>query len=81
MAESTIKVDIHEPDAAAATTDDIRNPSLGRAFDRAVQGFMNILAAVLIGVGYLIPLLVIAGAVYLVVWVVRRRSRRTTTDG
>ena len=42
---------------------------------------MNILAAVLIGFGYLIPLLVIAGVVYLVVWVVRRRSRRTTTDG
>ena len=81
VAESTIKVDIHEPDAATAATDDISNPSLGRAFDRAVQGFMNILAAVLIGIGYLIPLLVIAGAVYLVVWGVRRRSRRTTADG
>jgi len=82
VAESTIKVDIHEPDAATATSsDDIRNPSLGRALDRAVQGFMNILAAVLIGSGYLIPLLVIAGVIYLVVVVVRRRSRRTTTDG
>ena len=81
VAESTIKVDIHEPGAATATTDDIRNPSLARAFDRAVQGFMNILAAVLIGFGYLIPLLVIAGLIYLVVSVVRRRSRRTTTDG
>ena len=51
VAESTIKVDIHEPDAAVANTtnDDIRNPSLGRAFERAVQGFMNILAAVVIG--------------------------------
>lgn len=81
VAESTIKVDIHEPDAAAATTDDIRNPSIGRAFDRAVQGFMNILAAVLIGFGYLIPLLVIAGVISLVVTMVRRRSRRTPTDG
>ncbi|MEP6972822.1 MAG: DUF4349 domain-containing protein [Actinomycetota bacterium] len=81
VAESTIKVDIHEPGAAAATaTDDIRNPSLGRAFDRAIQGFMNILAAMLIGFGYLIPLLVIAGGIYLGVAVVRRRSRRTT-DG
>ncbi len=83
VAESTIKVDIHEPDAAVANTtnDDIRNPSLGRAFERAVQGFMNILAAVLIGFGYLIPLLVIAGVVYLGVVAVRRRSRRTAEDG
>jgi len=82
VAESTIKVDIHEPDAAVAgATDDIRNPSLGRAFERAVQGFMNILAAVLIGFGYLIPLLVIAGVIYLVVMAVRRRSRRTADDG
>ena len=83
VAESTIKIDIHEPDAAVANTtnDDIRNPSLGRAFERAVQGFMNILAAVLIGFGYLIPLLVIAGVVYLGVVAVRRRSRRTAEDG
>lgn len=81
VAESTIKVDIHEPGAVAATaTDDIRNPSLGRAFDRAIQGFMNILAAMLIGFGYLMPLLVIAGGIYLGVAVVRRWSRRTT-DG
>ena len=81
VAESTIKVDIHEPDAATATTDDIRNPSLGRALDRAVQGVMNVMAAVLIGLGYLLPLLVIVGIVSLVVWMVRRRSRRTIADG
>ena len=83
VAESTIKVDIHEPDAAVAnsTNDDIRNPSLGRAFDRAVQGVINILAAVMIGLGYLLPLLVIGGGVYLIVWGVRRRSRRTAADG
>jgi len=83
VAESTIKVDLHEPDAAVAnaTTDDIRNPSLGRAFERAVQGFLNILAAVLIGFGYLIPLLVIAGVIYLGVVAVRRLRRRTADDG
>ena len=81
VVESTIKVDIHEPDAATATTDDIRNPSLGRAFDRAVQGVVNVMAAVLIGLGYLLPLLVIVGIVSLVVWMVRRRSRRTIADG
>ncbi len=49
--------------------------------DRAVQGVMNILAAMLIGLGYLLPLLVIGGVAYLVVWAVRRRSRRTAADG
>ena len=81
VAESTIKVDLHEPDAMTATTDDIRKPSLGRAVERAVQGFLNVLGAVVIGLGYLIPLGVIAGVVWLGVWVVRRRSRRTTGDG
>ena len=81
VAESTIKVDLHEPDAVTATTDDIRKPSLGRAVERAVQGFLNVLGAVVIGLGYLIPLGVIAGVVWLGVWVVRRRSRRTTGDG
>jgi hypothetical protein len=75
VAESTIKVDLHEPDAATPSADDINNPSLSRAFDRAVQGFMNVLAAVVIGLGYLIPLGVLAGIVALVVWGVRRRSR------
>ena len=75
VAVSTIKVDLHEPDAAVPNADDIRNPSLPRAIDRAIQGFMNVLAAVLIGLGYLIPLGVIVGAGYLVVALVRRRAR------
>jgi hypothetical protein len=74
VAESTIKVDLHEPDAAVATTtSDVSKPSLGRAWDHAVQGFLNVLAAVTIGLGYLIPLLVIIGLGYLIVRFVQRR--------
>jgi Domain of unknown function (DUF4349) len=74
VAESTIKVDLHEPGAAAAESPDaIDHPSLGRAWDRAVQGFFNILAATVIGLGYLIPLLLLAGIVFLVVRLTRRR--------
>jgi hypothetical protein len=74
VAESTIKVDMHEPGAAAAQSpDSIDNPSLGRAWDRAVQGLLNVLAATVIGLGYLLPLLLIAGIVLLVVRIVRRR--------
>jgi uncharacterized protein DUF4349 len=74
VAESTIKVDLHEPGAATAESPDaIDHPSLGRAWDRAVQGFFNILAATVIGLGYLIPLLLIAAIVFGVVRLTRRR--------
>src|SRR3954468_6547438 len=74
VAESTIKVDLHEPGAAVAQSpDSIDNPSLGRALDRAVQGLLNVVAATLIGLGYLIPLLIVAGIVVLIVRSVRRR--------
>jgi hypothetical protein len=80
VAESTIKVDLHEPGAAVADSPNaIDNPSLGRAWDRAVQGILNVVAVTLIGLGYLIPLLIVAGIVFLVVRLVRRR--RAPADG
>jgi hypothetical protein len=82
VAESTIKVDLHEPDAAVATTtSDVSKPSLGRAWDHAVQGFLNVLAAVTIGLGYLIPLLVIVGIGYLIVRSVQRRRPGASDAG
>src|SRR3954451_24307650 len=74
VAESTIKVDLHEPGAAVAqSTDSVDNPSLGHAWDRAVQGVLNVIVAVLIGIGYLIPLLIVGGIVVLLVRLGRRR--------
>jgi uncharacterized protein DUF4349 len=80
VAESTIKVDLHEPDAAVATpASDVENPSIGRAWDHAVQGFLNVLAAVLIGLGYLIPIGVVVAIGYGIVLLVKR-GRSATTD-
>ncbi|MDP9185665.1 MAG: DUF4349 domain-containing protein, partial [Actinomycetota bacterium] len=75
VAESTIRVDIHEPDAvvAEANPSEVNNPSLGRAWDHAVQGFLNVLAAVTIGLGYLIPILVIIAIGYAITRSVQRR--------
>jgi hypothetical protein len=74
VAESTIKVDLHERGAAVAQSPDtVDNPSLGHAWDRAVQGLLNVIAATLVGLGYLIPLLIIAGIVLVIVRLVRRR--------
>ncbi|MDH5313001.1 MAG: hypothetical protein OEW66_04065, partial [Actinomycetota bacterium] len=54
---------------------DPENPSLTESFALAVQGFLRIVGAIVIGLGYLIPL----GAIALLVWgavtLVRRRDR------
>jgi len=78
VAESTLTVDLHEQSAPVGenrTNDGIRNPSLARAFDRAIQGFFGILATIIVGLGYLLPLAVLAGLVVGVVMLVRRRGR------
>src|SRR3954452_18344487 len=74
VAESTIRVDLHEPGTAtAATPGSIDNPSLGHAWDLAVQGLLNVIVAMLVGLGYLISLLIVGGIVVLLVRLVRRR--------
>jgi hypothetical protein len=73
VAEATLRVDLHEPGSEPKTASDIENPSLGNAFSRAIQGFLNVLAVMLIGLGYVIPLLVIAAVAYAIVRMVQRR--------
>jgi hypothetical protein len=82
VAESTLTVDLREKDVqtAVAKPNEIRNPSLGRALDRAVQGFLNVLATVIVGLGYLIPIAILAVLVLLVVTLTRRNRRRATAD-
>jgi hypothetical protein len=78
VAESTLTVDLHEasvPAGSGETNGGINNPSLSRAWDRAVQGFFGIIATIIVGLGYLLPLAVIAGLVFGVVTLVRRRGR------
>ncbi len=74
VTEATVRVEIHEKDAAPVQqTSDVENPSLGTAWDRSVQGFLNIVAAVVIGLGYLLPLGVLGLVVWLLTVAVRRR--------
>jgi uncharacterized protein DUF4349 len=74
VAEATVRVDLHEKDAAQELqTTHVENPSLGGAWDRAIQGFLNVVAAVVVGLGYLIPLGLLALAVWSVTRAVRRR--------
>jgi hypothetical protein len=78
VAISTIKVDVREPGASPieASPADDPNPSLGDAIARGFHGFLTVVSAIVIGLGYLTPIAVLAGVVYLVVWLVRRRRSR-----
>ncbi len=74
VAEATVRVEIHEKDAAPVQqTSDVKNPSLGTAWDRSIQGFLNIVAAVVVGLGYLLPLGVLGLGIWLLMAAVRRR--------
>jgi hypothetical protein len=72
---ATLRVTLREEGVAAPQSDDeIRNPSLGSAWDRAVQGFLGVIAAVVVGLGYLVPILVLAGLILgLRLLLIRRR--------
>ena len=68
---STIKVSLREEGAPVTT---LHKPDLGNALQHAVAGFLGVVFAVVVGLGYLVPisaLLAIAGLIF-----VRIRRRR-----
>jgi hypothetical protein len=73
---ATLKVTLREEGVAAPSDpEDVSHMSLGSAWDRAVQGFFGVVGAVVVGLGYLVPLLVLAGLVLLIRrLVIRRRA-------
>lgn len=76
VAEATIKVEVRERDVEREDPGpDPENPSLGDSVQLGVQGFLRIVGAIVIGLGYLIPLAVVALIVWGVIMLVRRRDR------
>jgi hypothetical protein len=77
-AQSTIQVHFGVPGAKAVTNagneTGIKNPSFTRGLRHAVAGFLEIMVAVLVGLGYLIPIALLG----LLVWLIVRRMRRPT---
>jgi hypothetical protein len=74
VAQSTLRVSIQERNAPAVTGEpEEDNPDLGASLDLAVQGFLRIVGAVIVGLGYLIPITALAVIVWMAVWFVRRR--------
>jgi hypothetical protein len=74
VAEATVHVELHEKDAAQVQPSNaVEHPSLGSAWDRSIQGFLNVVSTVLIGLGYLIPIAILALGIWLVTVAMRRR--------
>jgi hypothetical protein len=74
VAEATLRVTITERNAPRTeNAPDIENPNLASSVDLGVQGFLRIVGAVIVGLGYLIPLTILAGLIWLVATLVRRR--------
>jgi hypothetical protein len=72
VSEATIRVQIRET-GVEPLEKDVRNPSIPGAFDRAIAGFFAVIAGTVVGLGYLIPALVIGLGVFLAVRFTRRR--------
>ena len=73
---STINVRLRERDAKAPQIEPVDNPSIGHAFDRAIAGFLNVVGAVVIGLGYLLPVLVIGAIAFVATRLARRRRQQ-----
>lgn len=74
---STIRISLREPGATAHVERLVpdERPSLGEAWDRALNGFLGVLYATVVGLGYLIPMAAIAAAA----WFGFRRVRPATS--
>ncbi|HSD48669.1 MAG TPA: DUF4349 domain-containing protein [Actinomycetota bacterium] len=68
---ATISLDLREQGVEPQAT--VEKPSIPNAFERAVAGFVGVIAGVVIGLGYLLPVLLLALAGWFVVSRVRRR--------
>jgi hypothetical protein len=75
-AMATIRVALREEGAEVAFTEDpARAPSLGAALRHAVAGFFRVVFAVIVGLGYVLPVAIAVAVVAVLGWLVLRRVR------
>jgi hypothetical protein len=70
---ATIHVHLREEGVEIAA--EVDTPSIPTAFERSVAGFVGVIAAVVIGLGYLIPIALLAALVWFVWTRIRVRRR------
>ncbi len=71
--KATISVELHEDGAAPQDDDDA---SIVDAWSSSIDGFLRVVGAIVIGIGYLLPIVVLAG----LGWVVVRSARRRPAE-
>ena len=71
VALATVEVSLREE--GVEVVEDVETASLPNAFERSVAGFVGVVAAIVVGIGYLIPLALLGLAIWFVVSLVRRR--------
>jgi hypothetical protein len=74
---ATISLAMREKGVQVAPVVD--KPSLGGALARGVAGFLSVLYAIVVGLGYLVPIAAIALLAWMGVRVARRRTERATS--
>jgi hypothetical protein len=77
---ATIQVSLHEPGGPVAPQrfDDTARPSLGEAWERAIDGVLGVFYVVVVGLGYLVPIAAIAAIAW---FAYRRVGRPRATPG
>ena len=81
VALSTITVNLREKGAPASVRNQapVQKPSLVRAWDRAVSGFLGVVSAVIVGLGFLIPIGIVALLIGLPLMAVTRKRRAASS--
>jgi hypothetical protein len=74
---ATLTVNLREVGAPTSVRDQtpVTKPSLVRAWDRAIGGFLGVVSAVIVGLGFLIPLAILVVAIGFPIMVLKRRRR------
>ena len=70
---SLATIQVHLREEGVEIEAEVDTPSIPTAFERSIAGFVGVIAGVVIGLGYLIPIALLAALVWFVVAQVRRR--------
>ena len=76
--KATVSLSMREE--GVSVTPVVEKPSLGSALSHGIAGFLSVLYAIVVGLGYLIPVAVVAILAWLVAGAARRRQGRTGAD-
>lgn len=78
--KATIDLSLRKSGVALPVVGGVKHPGLGSAWAHAIAGFFGVVFAVVVGLGYLVPVAIIALIAYLIVRRLRRRSPAFVED-